>query len=351
MATSGTTSATVYRTQKVIDTAFRRAGIVPQKVTAELIETAQGALYTYLSGLANLNITLWTIQSVLVPLYAGRQTVPMPQGVVDVMNINLSTLTRLEGTASSSSGTAENAFDGDIETDCTLLAADGHITLALETATRASSFGLLPAASGTWNFTYQGSDDGVTWDTIETFDSQAVVAGQWLWTDVENDDDWLYYRIQASGGTTLNVAEWFVGNTPQDIPLGLINRGDYFNLPNKTFLGRPTQYWLDKQRDILNAMIWPAPQPQFTFSRLVCQVQYYIQDVGTMVQTLDIPQRWFDHVCWKLASIVVWETPDADLSRAPGLDAKAQETYITAIGGESDRAPSRLTPNIRPYTR
>ena len=46
MATSGTTSATVYRTQKVIDTAFRRAGIVPQKVTAELIETAQNALFT-----------------------------------------------------------------------------------------------------------------------------------------------------------------------------------------------------------------------------------------------------------------------------------------------------------------
>lgn len=351
MATSGTTSATVYRNQKVIDTAFRRAGIVPQKVTAELIETAQNALYTYLSGLANLNITLWTIQSILVPMYLGRQTVPMPRGVVDVLNINLSTLTRLSGDASSSSGTAENAFDGDIETDCTLLAADGHITLELETATVATSFGLLPAATGTWNFTYQVSSDGVTWTTIATFADQAVVAGEWLWTDIEGVGDQLFYRIQASDGTVLNVAEWVVGNTPQDIPVALINRQDYFNLPNKAFLGRPTQYWLDKQRDILKAILWPAPQAQYTFSRLVCQVQYYIEDVGEMVQTLDIPQRWFDHVCWKLASIVVWETPDADLSRAPGLDEKAQSTYITAIGGESDRAPSRLVPGIRPYTR
>lgn len=351
MATSGTTSATVYRNQKVIDTAFRRAGIVPQKVTPELIETAQNALYTYLSSLANLNILLWTIQTTLVPLYLGRQTVPMPQGVVDVLNINLSTLQRLSGTASSTTGTAENAFDGDIATDCTLAGVNGHITLELETATRATGFGLLPAASGTWNYTYQGSEDGITWVTLYTAAAQAVVAGEWLWNDVEGIGEYLLYRVQASGGTTLNVAEWFVGNTPQDIPVALINRGDYFNLPNKSFLGRPTQYWLDKQRDILKAMIWPAPQAQFTFSRLACQVQYYVEDVGEMVQTLDIPQRWFEHVCWHLASVVVWETPDADLARAPGLDSKARETYLTAIGGESDRAPGSLVPGIAPYTR
>ena len=351
MATSGTTSTTVFRTNKVIDQAYRRAGVVPQKITAELIESAKNSLFTYLSGLANLGIPLWSIESILVPMYAGKQTVPMPVGVADVLNANLRMVQRLSGTASASTGTAENAFDSDLATACTQSAPDGYIQLQLASATRASVFGLMTNASGTWNYTLQGSDDGVTWTTFYTAVNEVEVDGVWLWWDVEGLIEYAYYRIQASGGTTLDVTELVFANTPQEVPVALINRDDYYNLPDKTFLGRPTQYWLDKQRVQQNMILWPAPAEEFTFSQLRVQVQNYLQDIGGISQELDIPQRWYEHIIWKLSSIVVYETPDADISRAPALERNAADTHRTAWGGESDNAPSKLVPRIRPYTR
>lgn len=356
MTTSGTTSTTVYQTQRVLDAAFRRAGIVQEKITDEMIELALDALFVKLSALANRGIALWTIQSLLLPIYEGQETVLTPVGVVDVLNLNIRSLQRATGTTTATGGTAAFATDADITTICdtTSGGVNGNVQIAFSSATRLTNFGILPGVSATWSYVIETSNDGVTWTTVYTATNQAVVDGVWFWFDVDGLRAVSYVRIRGftgSAATTLILREFVVGGTLMEVPLALINRDDFFNLPNKTFLGQPTQYWLDKQRDQLKILLWPSPRSDFTYWQLVCQAQMYVQDVGTMVQTLDIPQRWYDFITEDLALVMVREIPDAKYERLPDIQSARDLAWRDAWAGETDRAPGSIVPRIRVYTR
>lgn len=351
MPTSGTTSTTVFRTQKVIDHAFRRVKLTPQQITAEHISTARDILFLQLSAMLNRGMPLWTIQSLLLPMYIANPTVPCPLGVVNVLNVNIRTVQRVTGTNDASEGDADDAFDGDLDTACTQTTPNGYIQCQFSSATRIPCFGILPNASGTWSYELQGSSDGSTFTAFYTATEEAVVDGEWIWFDVEQMLEWEYIRLRATDGTILNVTELMFSNTPTSIPLALINRDDYYNIPNRQFLGRPTEYWLDKQQDLQLMRVWPNVQAQFTFAQLETQVQYYIQDVGSLRQNLNVPQRWYDAVVWNLARDCAIEIKEADKDMISVCDARYREAIRDAWDGESDRAPSYFVPNIRPYTR
>lgn len=357
MSTSGTVSQTIFKTRKVIDHAARRCRLTPQQLAGENLQVALDLLFTRLSSLANQGIPLWCIQKLLQPIYTGQQTVTMPDGVVDVLNVNLRTVQRLTdadtgtpGVATASEGIADNAFDGDLSTACTQTTPNGWIEFTFDSATLACNFGILPNASGTWSYALQGSDDGVSFQTFYSVTDQDIVEGEWQWFDVEGMADWSVIRLQASGGTILDVTELVYANTPNAIPLALINRDDYSSLPNKFFKSRPTEYWLDKQVPDVKLKLWPSPQEQFTFAQLECFVQMYIQDVGTMAQELQIPQRWFEAVIDQLAFDLGKELKEVDANLVPMLEQRAMSSMRDAWGGESDRAPTYIRPNIRPYT-
>lgn len=352
MATSGTVSQTVFETRKVIEHAGRRAGLVPSQLVAEHLETALDLLFLTLSQYISLGIKLWNVQKNILPIYERVSTIPMAVGVVDTFNVNLRTSTRLStGTLTASEGDADNAFDGDLSTACVQTLAAGNISIELDVAQAVPMYGFMPNASGTWSFAFQFSDDGITWTTIFSETDFAVVAATWYWFDVEGVLEHGWYRLLATGATILNVTELVFQVTPSEIPLALINRDDYSNLNNKFFPGRPTEYRYDKQRDRAYLNLWPAPQFQFTFAQLVCYVQTYIQDVGTLQQTLDIPQRWYMAVVLDLASGLVKEIKEADKSQIPVIDADLAMYLKRAWGGESDGSPAYLLPNLRPYTR
>lgn len=350
MAFSNTVSETVFTTQKLMDHAFRRAKIPPQKITREYIQTFLELAYMILSTWSSKGLALWAIQQHILPLYYGKQTVPCPLGTVDVLNTNLRKLTRVEGTPDASEGTAEDAFDGDIETACIQTVADGWIEMAFDTATAITNFGLLPGAAGTWSFTIQTSDDGVTWTTVYTETDLAVVDGAWYWWDVQGIPPTAYMRLQATGGTTLDVRELFFGTMPQEIPLAKINRDDYMNLPNKTFLGRPVQFYYDKQVNTPNMLIWPAPQEQYTFEQIVVTTQRYIMDPGSLIQSIELPQGGFLFLAASLAYHLALEIEEA--KGDPTMLLMEMNRLGTEFwAGQTDSSPVKLTPNISPYTR
>lgn len=351
MATSGTVSTTVFNTRKLIEHAYRRCRISPQQITTERIETALDLLYLRFSSMASKGIALWAIQTEILPLYAARRSVPTPVGTVDVLNCNLRRVQRITGTFSASEGDVEDAFDGDIETACTQATDGGWIQVQFDSATRIPIFGILANATGDWDFDIEGSNDGSTFATLHSESGRAVVAGEWYWFDLEGMKSWEYIRLQAGAGTTLDVAEFFVGNRPNEIPLALINRDDYINLPDKTFLSRPTQFWYDKQRVQPVITLWPSPGVEFTFEQLLVTVQRYIEDVGTLRQEVEVPQRWKLAIMSRLAGDLALEDPEVDPQRVPLLTSLADIEWNRAWDGESDSAPTRLAPNISPYTR
>lgn len=350
MATSDTVGTTVFNTTKLIEHAYGRCRIARQEIVGERLTTARELLFLRLSSIANRHIPLWAVEKTILPLYFGEYSVPTPVGTVNVLDLNLRRQNRLTGTASSSAGTAENAFDDDFSTICTT-AADGWIQLQLESGTRVPMFGFLPGASGTWSYEIQASDDGVSFMTLYTATEEAVVDSQWVWFDVEGVEDFTYYRLQATDGTILAIRELVFSNSPNEINMAPMSRDNYSSLPDKTFLSQPTQYWLNKQREFPIITLWPAPNEQTRYWTLVGYLQRQIQDVGSLVQEIEVRQSDYLAIMAQLAADIAIQDKEVDKEWALTLVEAAKPEWAAMIDGESDDAPATLTPNIAPYTR
>jgi hypothetical protein len=363
VTTSGTVSTTVFNTGKLIDRAFGRCQLAPQKITPEYIAIAQDLLYLSLSTIASKGIALWAQQKVILPLYDATQDVLAPLGTVDVLNANLRSITQIQLPApgivytSSAGGIAANAFDNNLSTACTQTAPNGFLQVQYPAVGQPVVFGILPNATASWNITIQTSNDGVTWTTVYSNTALSAVAGAWFWQDVEGipEAGVLYVRLQASGGTTLNVTEFVTGAAPQEIPIAKINRDDYSNLPNKWFTGRPLQFWYNKTQPQPTLTLWPAPALQFTFSQIVLYTQRYLQDVGTLTQTVEVPQRWFLPIMTRLAKELMLMIPEAGKGMGDTdkqiLIAEDTNRWNEGWASESDGSPVMMRPMIRAYTR
>ena len=331
MATSGTVSTTQFTTRQVIDHAFRRCRLGAQQITSEMINVANDQLYLILSDLANRGVQLWCIEKLIMPLYEGYGAVTLPLGTVDVLNTNLRTLTEVTGTETTSSTT---------------------ITMAVSGGATVTTVGILWSAAAV-PFVVEQSTDGVTWTAITTEEDTSAptqTAGQWLWVDFNATTTNNYFRVRATSGT-LSTTDVYFGNTPTEIPIARLNRDDYTALPNKFFLGRPLQFWFDRQRDQPIMHLWPVPNAAAEFQQIVLWRHRYIQDVGTMVQELDVPQRWFDAIVALLASKLAEETPEVDANLMPILEAKAEKALAQAENEERDNSPIYWAPLISMYTR
>lgn len=351
MATSGTVGSTVFLNQQIIDHAFRRCKMVEQEITSEHIQIALELLWLFSMTLSNKGIKLWNVVPIILPLYEAEQTVPLPVGTEDTYTINLRSQTRITGTASASEGVAGNAFDGDLLTACIQTLTLGTITMQLSSGTQVTTYGILPNVSGTWAFVIEASTDGITYVPLITETAQAVVIGEWLWWDVQGVTAYSFYRLRATGVTILNVAELVYQNTPQDIPLYKLNRNDYANLPNKFSLGRPTQFWYDRKRTTPEMEMWPVPSATFTFSQITGFVQRKLQDVGSMINELEMPDRWYLAIVCNLAAELGREIKEVRVELLPQLDADAKKYLDDAWAGETDSSDTYLRPNISPYTR
>ena len=354
MATSGTVGLTRFTTRKVIDNAYGLCKIARPEITSERIEVAKDWLFLRMSVAANKGIPLWAIQKQILPLYVNTTIAPLPVGAYDLLNLNTrKTARQATGMATASEGVAANAFDGDFSTACTQTIAAGWIQLQFEQgATFIPMFGILPNATGTWSYTMQGSNDGLVWTTFYTATAQAVVDGEWFWFDVDGMAEWQYIRLQATGLTILNVTELVFANTPTEIMCAGLARDDYSNLPNKVTTGQPTQFWFDRQRTQPVIHLWPSPGELTRFWNLTAYLQFQLQDVGKMTEELELRQTAYFAFVKQLGSDlsrVDKEVKDENL--IVRLAQEAKEAMNDMWDGESDRAPTMLTPNIRPYTR
>jgi hypothetical protein len=350
VATSGTISTTVFNTGKVIDSAYRACRLPAASITGEMIEIGKQQLYLLLSDIGNTGVPLWCQTRYIVPMYINQPIVPMPAGTIDVLQSNLRTLTRLAGTYSATEGTADNAFDSDLTTACVQTMAGGSITMMLDTAEMITTIGLLPGASGNWDVSFQYSDDGATWTLIDQY-TFAAVDGTWEWLDFNGETPHSHYRLLANGATILDVVELVWANNPSEIPIARLNQDDYYNLPNKAFSGRPVQYWLDRQVDLAYMNLWPAPNATAQFQQMVVLVHRHIMDVGTLQNTLEIPQRWFEALVWMLATRLAYITPEVKLEVIPIVESMASQKEARAWMEERDKSPMYLTPNLSLYTR
>lgn len=329
MAVSGTVSTTVFNTRKVIDHAFRKCRLPPEGVGGEQMTAAQETLYLILSMLANRGLQLWCIEKLILPLYINEAAVPVGNGIVDLLNTNYRTMQYL--------------------TPASETAAVDRVTFVFSTTEIVTTVGInwLGASAA---FNLQISTDGVVWETVKSVSNPNLTAGEWIWVDIDGSLATQYFRVLAPGGL-LDQDTVLVGNTPNEIVMARLNRDSYSNLPNKTFTGKPLQFWLDRTLNEPVMYIWPVPNESQALGQVVTYVKRYIMDVGSLTEEIEIPQRWFEAIVYQLAARLAEELPQVDPSMLPVLDQKAMRSLNEAEMEERDNSPIYFTPNIAVYTR
>lgn len=326
MAFSGSVSGTTFNALKVVDHAFRRCRLPAQSITAEMQTYALESLHLMLSELANIKTPSWCIEKLILPLYENQPIVTLPLGTVDVLNLNYRTLQPVTG-ATVSTSTA--------------------YTVNFTTQTVVDTIGVKWAGTSV-PLTFQVSTNGLVWVTVG---SSTVVAssGEITWTDISGALAYPYFRITSTSPILYSVIN--LGNMPQEIPLGLLNRDSYVQQSNKVFPGRPTSYWF--QRDIPEPVvnIWPAPFLAAEQAQLIVWRHRQIMDTENLQQEVEIPQRWLEAIVNGLSAKVAAETPMVDVNLIPMLEQRAAMTVQRAWDGDNDGSPIQINPGIGVYTR
>ena len=346
----------VYPVQVLIDHAARRCGKLAEELTSEQLITAREALGFVMTNLINIGIQYWAIKKEVIGLTADKYIYSLPVGANDVLNALYRTMNRPTGSYSTSAGgTVANVADNDVDTFCQQTSANGNISVNFGTdnPVYAGSIGVLPYVSGggsaTWTFTLEYSTDGSTWNTLENVGTVAVTDNQWLWYDIDPGQTVQYYRIRASGGTTLALREWFVGNNAREITMSRLNRDDYTNLPNKNFTAnQPYQFWFNRTIPQPEIYLWPTPSDPFV--QMTVWYSKQIMDVGELTDELQIPQRWYMATLAMLSHQLALELPNVPLDRVQYLENQAEKYLNQAEQEERDRSPIYFAPNVSVYT-
>jgi len=355
MAYSGTVGTTVVTVQNFIDQGARLAGKLAEELTGEQIIASKQALFFVLSNLINQGINYWAIDKVVYGLQPNQNQYLLPVGGNDVLNALYRTMTRPSGSYSTSAGgTVGNLYDSDITTYCQQTSANGNFVVNYGSSQYIGSIGFMPYVANngtaTWNYYLQSSTDGVTWKTLYTGTSVAVTNGQWIFQDIDPGSNVAFYRIQAFGGTTLSLYEWYLGTNSTEIMMARLNRDDYTNLPNKNFTSNnPYQFWFNRQLPQAKITLWPTPSNAFV--QMTVWYSRQIEDVGALSGQLEIPQRWNQAIQFLLGHQMSMILPGVQMDRVVYLEGQAEKYFIQAENEERDKSPIYLSPNISVYTR
>lgn len=328
-STSGTFAVSGYDTRTVIDRAFGALGLVPQQVTGEKIEIAHNTLSLLLNDMLNTSTPLWCQQKVLITPVQGQAQYVMPVGTHDIIRAFYRTMNNVTPSGVTITSTAVTANFG--------------------TPSVVNSISV-PFPNASAAIFIQTSPDGATWTTVAQSDKlyQVGVFGT-IWFDVDNATPAQYWRITPQTGT-FAVGSFSLYNTPADTQMYRMNRDQYWALPNKTFPGRPLQFWFDRQlQPVMN--VWQVPDSLAAQNVFPVWRARLIQDVGTLQQQIEVPTRWFWTVILKLADALILSTPEAKPDRVALVQAKVAELNRAAWTEERDRSPVQFAVNLRQYTR
>jgi len=352
MAYSGTVGQTVVSVQNFIDQGARMSGKLAEELTVEQVQAAKQALFFTLSNLINQGINYWCVSKKVYGLKADQYEYLLPIGGNDVLNALYRTLNRPTGTYSASSGNAANAFDSNIDTVCVQSAPNGNISVnyGTDNPIYAGSIGILPGVSGSFHILLEVSTDGATWTLLEDTGVTTWVNNEWLWYDIDPGATIQYYRMRETGGNTLQVREFYVGNNSTEVTMARLNRDDYTNLPNKNFTAnQPYQYWLNRTIPQAKITLWPAPSDPFV--QMTIWYSRQIMDVGDLYDELEIPQYFYQAIQFMLAHQMSMILPGVDIPRMQYLEIQAEKYFQMAEAENRDKSPIYYAPNISVYTR
>jgi len=139
----------------------------------------------------------------------------------------------------------------------------------------------------------------------------------------------------------VDILEMVLRRDGTDYEMDRISRSDYFNFPNKTDQGRPSQFFFNRQISPV-ITLWQSPENSTD------QIVYYyvrrLEDADTMVNTGGVPFRFYPCMVAGLAYYMAMKrAPD----RLQILKAVYDEEFQRASDEDRDRVPLKLQPSVQ----
>ena len=143
------------------------------------------------------------------------------------------------------------------------------------------------------------------------------------------------------GADVADVLDMVLRRDGTDYEMERLSRGDYFDFPNKTDQGRPSQFYFDRQiQPVIN--LWQTPEN--STDQLVYYYVRRIEDADTLQNTTAVPFRFYPCMVAGLAYyLAVKKAPE----RIQILKAMYEEEFQRAAEEDEDRVPLKLQPSAR----
>lgn len=310
MTTSGTITFNRTRDQ-LIKAALRKCGIYAEgeTPTAQQISDAAEDLNMMVKYWKSMGINLWCYQEIAVFPVVGQSSYNI--GATGDKAASTYTVTTLSASASASATSIT-------VTSATGLASGYNIGIVLDDGTLQ------------WT-TINGAPSGTTITLTAGLNTTAASGN-------------LIYVYQTIANRPLRVSAGRIKiNNGNEIPMKVISRQEYFNLPIKTIQGKPTQLYYDPQLTNGKLYIWSTIQTVNDIILITAQRE--LEDFNTLSDTSDLPQEWLEPIVWNLAARIMMDYGIDKVTR-DDIKAMADETLQNVIAFDQEAASVFFNPQF-----
>ena len=145
---------------------------------------------------------------------------------------------------------------------------------------------------------------------------------------------------------TLDLLDAVVRRNGTDLIMTRLGFGEYLDIPRKTQQGRPTHYFVNRQREYPLIYVWPAPENSTDI--LVYWKMRFVQDAGKLSNDPDMPRRFWPALVAGLAYYLAlnrgMQFPETRLGM---LKAEYEDQLLHATDEDRERATLRIVPRYR----
>jgi hypothetical protein len=128
-----------------------------------------------------------------------------------------------------------------------------------------------------------------------------------------------------------------------DLSIPRISASTYSTIPNKLTRARPIQVMVNREQATPSVTLWPVPDSAETYTFVYWRMRR-LQDIGTGVNTPDIPFRFYPAMMAGLAYYVGMKIPEMPLEKMVMLKTEYDRQFQLAYDEDRDRAPQRWVP-------
>ena len=86
-----------------------------------------------------------------------------------------------------------------------------------------------------------------------------------------------------------------------DLPMSELTRQEYYDLPNKSSAGIPTQWYFEPQQATTAIYVWPV-KATVTTETFRVTYQRYIDDIDSLDNNIDVTPEWLGTIGYNLAA-------------------------------------------------